>query len=142
MERTDYTCQYCKNKFTPKRRRVQKFCSNTCRASFHRFKNDGLALKSTNLQIKKEEQEPSKMKVDKISTAGVTNAFIGTSLVEVGKNIFTAEGNKPATKGDLMKLSTNLKRYYKIKNLPPNIMGQHPYFDLNEGNVVYLGRTF
>jgi hypothetical protein len=105
---------------------------------FHRFKNVGLAIKSTDLQIKEKEQEPSKVKVDEISTAGVANAAIGTGIVEIAKNIFTPEENKPATKGDVLKLAASLKRYHQIKNLPPNSMGQFPYFDLHTNTLVYL----
>ncbi|ARV06105.1 hypothetical protein BTO04_05035 [Polaribacter sp. SA4-10] len=142
MENHCYTCQYCKKEFIPKRRKIQKFCSDSCRVSFHRFKNVGLALKSTNLQIKEEEQVTSKMQVDQISTAGVANAAIGTGIVEFAKNIFTREEDKPATKGDFLKLAASVKRYHKIKNLPPNHMGQIPYFDLTQGIVVYLSSTF
>jgi hypothetical protein len=138
MENHLYECQYCKKEFIPKRRKIQKFCSNSCRVSFHRFKNVGLALKSTDLKVKEEEQVSSKMKVDQISTAGVANAAIGTGIVELAKNIFTREEDKPATKGDFFKLAASVKRYHKIKNLPPNQIGQIPYFDLTEGIVVYF----
>lgn len=138
MEQQYYTCQYCRKEFEPKRRRVQKFCSDSCRVSYHRFKNIGDAIKSTELQIKQKEQETSAIKIDEISTAGVVNSAIGAGIVELTKNIFIPEENKPATKGDLAKLATNLKRYHQIKNLLPNDMGQIPHFDLYTSEVVYL----
>jgi hypothetical protein len=137
MEEQYYRCQYCKNEFVPRRRKIQKFCSDSCRVSFHRFKNVGVAIKSAELQIK--EKETSKVKVNQISTAGVANSAIGTGIVEIAKNIFTPEENKPATKGDVLKLAASLKRYHQIKNLPPNLMGQIPYFDLHTNTLVYLG---
>tara|TARA_R110002126_G_scaffold291172_1_gene450680 strand:+ start:9282 stop:9722 length:441 start_codon:yes stop_codon:yes gene_type:complete len=139
MEEQYYCCRYSKKDFVPKRRKVQKFCSNSCRVSFHRFKNVGLAIKSTDHQIKWKEQGTSKVKVNQISTAGVANSAIGTGIVEIAKNIFTPEENKPATKGDVLKLAASLKRYHQIKNLPPNLMGQIPYFDLHTNTLVYLG---
>jgi hypothetical protein len=141
MENHLYECQYCKKEFIPKRRKIQKFCSNSCRVSFHRFKNVGLALKSTDLKVKEEEQVSSKMKVDHISTAGVANSAIGTGIVELAKNLFTREEDKPATKGDVLKLAASLKRYHKIKNLPLNQIGQIPYFDLTQGIVVYFSNA-
>lgn len=138
METNTYKCEYCKKEYVPKRRRVQKFCSNSCRVSFHRLKKQGKEKKSTELQIKEKEQDNSKLKVGQISTAGVANSAIGTGIVELAKNIFTAEENKPATKGDILKLGASLKRYHQIKNLPPNAMGQFPYFDLHTNEVIYL----
>jgi hypothetical protein len=110
-----YTCQYCKKEFIPKRKKNQKFCSNSCRVSFHRFKNVWLALKSTDLKVKEEVQVPSKMKVDQISTAGVANAAIGSGIVELTKNIFTCEADKPATKGDIALLIANKYDIIKLK---------------------------
>ncbi|MBU3012270.1 hypothetical protein KO506_12710 [Polaribacter vadi] len=141
METNTYKCEYCKKKYVPKRRRVQKFCSNSCRVSFHRLKNLGEVKKTTELQTKKKEQENSKVKIDEISVSGVANSAIGSGIVEIAKNIFTPEENKPATKGDILKLASNLKRYHQIKNLPPNAMGHIPHFDLHTNNVIYLDIT-
>ena len=138
MENRTYTCQYCKKDYVPKRRGVQKFCSASCRVSSHRFKNVESELKSTNLQIKSEDQVPNKIKVDQVSTAGVANSAIGSGIADLLISAFTSEENKPATRGDIARLASNLKRYHKIKNLQPNQMGQFPYFDLTEGIVVYL----
>ena len=138
MGKRHYNCQYCEKEYIPKRRKVQKFCSNSCRVSFHRFKNVGLALKKSEVQIKEEKQEPQKTKIEQVSASGVANSAIGTGIVELAKNIFTPEENKPATKGDILKLGASLKRYHQIKNLPPNSIGQFPYFDLHTNEVIYL----
>jgi hypothetical protein len=108
--------------------------------SSHRLKKARPSTKSTAIQEKaKEKEEPSNVKVDKVSVTGIANSAIG--IAELTINVLTLEENKPATKGDIMKLATNLKRIHKIKNLPPNKIGQYPYFDLNEFTLVYLGLT-
>ncbi|QNM84602.1 hypothetical protein H9W90_10375 [Polaribacter pectinis] len=141
MEEREYTCQYCKKDFVPKRRKIQRFCSASCRVSFHRFKNVDVSIKSTNLQIK-EEKEESKTKIEQVSVAGVANAALGIGLVEVAKNILISEQDKPATKGDIVRLVANLKRYHKIKNMAVNQFGQIPHFDLEKGELVYFGVKF
>ena len=141
MENRSYTCQYCKKEYVPKRRGIQKFCSDSCRVSNHRLKKVSSTTKSIVVQ-QKEQEETSSIKVGQISTAGVANAAIGIGLVEVGKNLFTREENKPATKGDISKLAANLKRYHIIKNLPPNLQGQTPHFDIEKGEVVYIHTIF
>lgn len=35
MESHHYTCHYCQKEFVPKRRKVQKFCSTSCRVRHH-----------------------------------------------------------------------------------------------------------
>lgn len=138
METLYYNCQYCRKEFVPKRRKIQKFCSNSCRVSFHRFKNVDVALTTTKLQEKIQTQIPSKIKVEQISGAGVANSTIGSGMVELAKSIFTPEQNKPATKGDLEKLAKILKRYHQIQNLDQNTSGHFPYFDLYTNKVVYF----
>lgn len=138
MEKKHYSCQYCKKDFIPKRRKVQKFCCASCRVSSHRFKNVDVAIKSAEVKIKDTKQESGKIKIEQVSLPGVVNATIGAGLAEIAKNTFTREQNKPATKGDIAKLATNLKRYHRIHNLPANVTGQFPYFDIFSGIVVYL----
>ena len=98
-----------------------------------------MVLKKSELQIKEEKLEPKKTKIEQVSASGVANSAIGSGLVELAKNIFIAEENKPATKGDILKLGARLKRYHQIKNLSTNSMGQFPYFDLHTNTLVYLG---
>lgn len=142
MENRSYICQYCKKEYVPKRRGVQKFCSPSCRVSDHRLKKANPTTKSITVQQKNKETVSGKVKVEQVSAAGVTNAVLGSAIVEVGKNIFIAEENKPATKADILKLAASLKRYHKIKNLPPNLQGQVPYFDIEKGEVVYFHDVF
>lgn len=142
MEKKYYSCQYCKNDFIPKRRKIQKFCSASCRVSFHRFKNVDASIKSAEVQIKDTKQQTSKTKIEQVSISGVANATIGAGIAEIAKNMFTSQQNKPATKGDITKLIANLKRYHRINNLPVNHLGQFPYFDLYTNKVVYFSMKF
>lgn len=135
-----YTCAYCFKEFEPKRRRIQKFCSNTCRSkAFH-------ARKQKNNSQDKLFEIPSGIQPttnnDKITLAGIGNATAGTLLAEGLKNILTKEDNKPATKGDFKKLIEIMRyRYLPIKNLPQNRIGQKPYYDVLENNVIYLSNA-
>lgn len=145
MKQTTNNCDYCNKEYIPKRRWVQRFCSNKCRASFHRIKNktpttliqkNEELITNGNLPINK------KVKVEEVSLAGFTNAALGAGAVALFQNLFRSEANKPATKTDLLKLVTQAKRFHKVKNLQPNIMGEYPYFDLEKGEVVYLKMKF
>ena len=134
METYKYTCGYCKKKFIPKRRKVQRFCSASCRVRSHQDKNKNISLtKPVTLEKSKD-----KTKIDTISTAGVVNAALGYGLVKLGKSIFTPEHQKSATKGDLKSLELKLvKRYHLVKNHRPHADGRRVYFDLLEGKLVY-----
>ena len=114
MEERNYICQYCKKEYIPKRRRVQKFCSNSCRVGSHQLKNrklkNGLIKKGSN-------QISEKTKIDKMSIAGVGNAAVGSLAADAVKTIFTKEENKPLTKRDLKELFLKLDEIQKsIKN--------------------------
>jgi hypothetical protein len=128
MESHHYTCNYCQKEFIPKRRKVQKFCSSSCRVRNH--------------QLSQKFNKPAKLnaektKIDQVSVAGVTNAAIGTSAVDLFKHIFIPEQNKSATKADLRRLESKLKRYHHIKNMNQNHLGQLAYFDMELGILIY-----
>lgn len=146
-----YTCKHCFKEFSPTRRGVQKFCSDSCRASHHQCNNrnkqklqDSLVAKNgTNGEIEKfkkegKNKEKGKSKTEEMSISGIGNAAAGTALVDTIKHMFTPEHNKPATKGDLVKLGNHLSRYHRIKNLKPNIYGHFPCLEVETGNLVYL----
>lgn len=132
METRTYECQYCKKEYVPKRRKVQRFCSNSCRVRSHQLRN-------REVKLSKPIPKKDKTKIDQISAAGAGNAALGCLIVKVGTNILTKEENMPATKKDIKELTSSLKRYHKIKNLPLNEFGQTPYFDLEKGEIIYLG---
>ncbi|WP_296317647.1 hypothetical protein [Winogradskyella sp. UBA3174] len=137
-ELESYICKYCIKEFEPKRRRVQKYCSDTCRSkAFHARKtNKELTTKSNDIGIPNNQPTPPSQKM---STAGVGNVVAGVLAINAAKAIFTKEHNKPATKGDLKALSEKLQgRYHLVKNLQQNSHGQLPYFDLEMNIVVYL----
>ena len=137
METKLYTCAYCFEEFKPTRRRVQKYCSNSCRSKAYHLRTN-----NSNKESKLPIANPigfAKQKKEKMSYAGTGNAVAGSLLADGIKNMFTAEQNKAATKGDLKKLLDELqKRYHPIKNMPTNQMGQEPYYDINTQQVVYL----
>lgn len=139
METRYYICNYCKKEYLPKRRKVQKFCSNSCRVSAHKIKTN---KKQSELVTVEQTTKPDNSKLGAMSFAGVGNAAAGSLAVEAMKSIFTKEENKAATKGDLQKLALKLERFQLIKNMSPNINGQMPYFDNVVGVVVYRSLFF
>ena len=138
LDQQFYTCKYCYKEFEPKRRRVQKFCSNTCRSkAFHARKTNTLAT-AHNTEISKPVNSPNPQ-TQKMSLAGVGNATAGTLAADAIKNLLTKQTNKPATKGDLAQLLEKLNgRYHLVNNMNPNPKGEYPYFDLVDNVVVYL----
>lgn len=139
-----YTCGYCYKEFDPKRRRVQKYCSNTCRSkAYHARKiteNKLLVIPDTETKtnVPTVPTPPVKNKVDSMSLAGAGNAAAGSLMADLFKDTFTRTENKPATKADLNNLKNQLvNRYHKITNLPPRYDGALPYFDIDTGQVVY-----
>ncbi|MDA0178414.1 hypothetical protein OOZ35_13010 [Mesoflavibacter profundi] len=134
LEPKHYTCNYCQQDFVPKRRRVQKYCSNSCRSSAYQLRKGNISnLPATNSIIPITEQN------DKMTLAGVGNAAVGSMVAGGLVKLFTNEKNKPATKGDIDLLIQKLGgRYHLVKNLQPNAQGALPYFDFKEGIIVYL----
>jgi len=137
-----YTCEYCSKEFEPKRRRVQKYCTDTCRSkAFYSRKTNDLPAKIDNKlsQPQPISPTPTKNKIDSMSTSGVGNAAIGTLLADGLKAIATSNKNKPATKGDLDALKNLLtSRYLPINNLQLDQFGNRPYYDVEMKCVVYL----
>ena len=139
-----YTCLYCFNEFEPTRRRVQKYCSNTCRSKAHHARktiSNKPKLENKNLTNIETSSTPTITKIDSMSTSGVANAAVGNVIAGGIKSFFTAEKNKPATKGDINDLITLIKkRYLPIQNMPMNQHGEFPYYDVETKNVVYLSQ--
>ena len=53
--------------------------------------------------------------------------------------VFKGEDKKTATKGDIKLLVEQLMgKYHKVNNLPLNAFGHCPYYDLVNGEIVYL----
>ncbi|MGJ8666717.1 MAG: hypothetical protein ACSHW7_10145 [Patiriisocius sp.] len=132
MEKHKYKCHYCSAKYIPKRRHVQKYCSNSCRVNAFKLRNKS---KQNLPQAKKEKNLPPK---DKMSLSGVGNAAAGTLAVNLATSLFTKEENKPATKGDIQKLlDKDLNKILLIRNMPPRFDGAIPYFDTLQQIIVY-----
>jgi len=156
METEFYTCEFCQTNFKPKRRKIQRFCSNTCRSKNHHHKNN---LKKESLPTlnpykrltKKEEVIPSleaeviiaepqkKQKIEKVSGAGIANAVIGNlaaqALIEGAKYALGSKKNQPAT-NELKNPFT--QRYFKIYNMEPRFDGALPHFDMQTSKIVYI----
>ncbi|MBD0831652.1 hypothetical protein [Aestuariibaculum sediminum] len=142
MESRFYKCQYCFKEFEPKRRRVQKYCSDTCRNKAHHARK----VKNV-LQTLSEESLPSteitpekKAKKDTMSLAGVGNSMAGTLLADRLINWATKEENKSITKKEFQELKSLIAgaRYFPVTNLQPNQFGQRPYYDIETQELVYL----
>ncbi|NEV94843.1 hypothetical protein G3567_11875 [Psychroflexus sp. YR1-1] len=128
MENYHYICRYCKKEFIPKRRKVQKFCSTSCRVRSH--------------QLSQKFNKPAKLnaektKIDQVSAAGVVNAALGTTAADLVKNLLTPEQSKSATKADLRRLEELLQRYHKVENIKSLSDGRAPYFDMQMKRIVY-----
>ena len=138
MENYLYTCQYCSKQYKPKRRKQQKYCSNSCRTrAFVLKKGKGLSVTF------KETQEDKLNKIEKMSLAGVGNAAVGTLAVNLATRLFTNEEDKPATKKDLQNLVSSMKlRYHPIYNLPLRQDGAEPFYDLETEKIIYLFNNY
>lgn len=133
-------CHHCGDNYIPKRRGVQRFCSNSCRSRywFENQQKNQLPDKSLHSLSIKTQQEKGK-KGESMSLAGVGNAAAGAAIVEIGKNMLTAKDNKPATKKDIQELKELfIERYLPINNLQYDHLGRAPYYDIDTNNVVYL----
>ncbi|MGO4906319.1 hypothetical protein [Flavobacterium sp. W20_MBD1_R3] len=135
MEETKAKCNFCGINYKPKRRFVQRFCSDSCRSLNH--------IKNKNQSELSVPNNPTKtnnpIQVDKMSIAGVGNAVAGALAVNFATNIFTKEENKPATKKDIKEIKSLLMtRYHSIKNVPPRPDGARPFYDLQTQSLVYL----
>jgi hypothetical protein len=141
-----YTCEYCYKEFEPKRRRVQKYCSNTCRSKAYHARKTKHEKKSGIVPVKDSTPEnnelaitSSKTKIESVSLGGIVNATIGTLTAKRIDSVFTAEENKLATKGDLIAYTnTILGRYHLVKNIQRRQSdGALPYYDMETNKVVY-----
>lgn len=133
MDKYSYTCHNCGRNYIPKRRVVQKYCCNSCRTRAFMLRNSKTGLSIPDIKKK----EPTK--IETMSLAGVGNTVAGVAVVKLAEILFTSEANKPATKSDIKKLEAKIiKRYYPVKNMPLNVNGLKPYFDLDSSRVVYF----
>ena len=137
-----YICKYCYEEFIPKRRYVQKFCSNSCRSKAHHIKNRTAAhsvlTNATTVAKTPKKKKKKNKKPDVMSLAGVGNATGGSILAGTIVKLLTSEENKPATKGDLKALENKIGRYHKVGNMQPNNEGKWAYFDMLTKTVVFF----
>ena len=134
MENYHYNCQNCGKSYVPKRRRVQKYCSNSCRTRAFYLKKEKALLKPET-GINKSDSN----KIDKMSLAGIGNAAAGTIAVNALASLLTREENKPATKKDIKEIKELLlERYHEVLNMQLDAYGNKPFFDIETNTIVYL----
>jgi hypothetical protein len=141
MDTYNYTCQYCGKEYKPNRRKKQKYCSNSCRTRAFQIRNPKLG--STVPQV---EKKPESVKIDKISKAGVGNAFLGALLADgvqtLAKKVFENEDNTAVTKKDFKEMKELIiNRFHPILNMAPNPFGNYPFYDSETKSVVYLKKV-
>lgn len=137
MDNYLYKCNYCGGEYKPNKRGVQKFCSTSCRVNSHN-KNKKSLMKSSPKLPKAESLENIKHE-ETVNAAGIINSAIGAGIVEASKAIFTHPENKPATKNDIKNLISQVQERYKpILNMPPNVDGTKPFYDMVQMAVLYL----
>lgn len=135
MEEQMYKCNFCGIYYTPKRRFIQRFCSDSCRSLNH-IKNKNQKEPSFPINATKTNNP---VQIDKMSIAAVGNAAVGALAVNIATSLFTKEENKPATKKDLREVKNLLMtRYHSIKNGPIRVDGARPFYDLQTQSIVYL----
>lgn len=140
MEKFLYTCQYCSKQYEPKRRGVQKYCSNSCRNKAYFKRNTQQSNSKTKVDSPEVADKNTAIKVEKMSLSGVGNAAVGAGINDLVKSLLTPDNQKPATKEDLKNVLQHLrlKRYFPIQNLPENSFGKKPFYDLETMTVVYF----
>lgn len=126
METRMYVCNYCKKEYIPKRRRVQKYCSNSCRVGSHQLEK---RISKTELTTNEDTISSKKTKIDQMSIAGVGNAALGTFAVDALKAILTKEENKPATKGDLKKVLFRIEQIQENMKKENDVTFRNPFFN-------------
>lgn len=141
MENYHYTCQYCGKEYKPNRRKKQKYCSNSCRTRAFQLRTPKLGS-----IVPSVEKKPESVKIDKISKAGVGNAFLGTLLADgvqtLAKKVFENEDDKAATKKDLKEMKELIvNRFHPILNMAPNPFGNYPFYDSETKSIVYLKKV-
>ena len=133
MDTYKYTCGYCGSSYKPRRRRVQKYCSTSCRVNAFKLRNSNSKIVSSeNSPILKEKKEG-------ISTTGIANAALGSAANDIITKLLTKQENRPATKGDLDRIISLIKnRYLPILNMNNRVDGTKPFYDVLNKQIVYL----
>lgn len=135
-----YICDYCGDNFIPKRRRVQRFCSNSCRSKNHHYRQSLKLDPKNKVVLVESNTKVTDPKVAKNKTAlkDISNSFLGTLAAVKAEKILTSDINRPATKKDILEIKDLLLPYQPILNLPQNSLGQWPYYDIETQTVIYL----
>ncbi|TBN04454.1 hypothetical protein EYD45_07500 [Hyunsoonleella flava] len=138
MKRTEI-CHNCGDNFIPRRRGVQKFCSNSCRSRYW-FLKQKENTKIDKLKITPTESVSlTEKKQDKMSFAGVGNATAGSLVADGIKSALTKSENKPATKKDIRELKNLISnRYLPVYNMEKDVYGRSAFYDVQTKHVIYI----
>lgn len=132
-----YTCNYCGEKYKPKKRGTQKFCKTSCRVNSHKLKKKLENLPAP--QLPNPENSIDNSYEETVNAAGIINSAIGTGIANGVQAVFTSSENKPATKKDIKDLISQVQeRYQPVNNMRPKPDGSKPYYDMIQKTVLYL----
>ncbi|MFC4267347.1 hypothetical protein [Polaribacter marinivivus] len=87
-------------------------------------------------------KENNQIKINKMSSAGIGNAALGSMASDFLISTFTPEANKPATRGQMNQLINKIKRYQEIRNHPDNVRGEKAYYDNELKIIVFRKKSF
>ena len=136
-----YLCSYCHHQYHPRRRRVQKYCSNSCRSKAYHMRITNTRNSTIDLPVEKPGNTNIQLvdEIKKMSIHGIADATAGSLAADALKSLLTHNDKKAATRGDLKKLIAEIKgRYHLVINLPPRFDGALPYFDFERSEIIYL----
>lgn len=133
------TCNNCGNDYTPSRKGVQKFCSNSCRSRYWFLKQKDKKVTEKDIAPISEDNILPKTKQEQISFAGVGNATAGTLIADGLKSVLTKSENKPATKKDIQELKDLIfQRYLPVNNMENDAIGRRAFYDIQTKHIVYI----
>ena len=150
--KTIKNCKHCYQLFEP-RRSNHVYCTASCKTKASYKRNaykyvPGHYQKQTEVENNSEQNKAIAVTTKKdlkdrndINLSSISNAAIGAvtaDTISYGLKKFLAPNALPATKGDLKLLTEKLLgRYHLVKNLPSNMKGESPYFDMVTQVIIY-----
>lgn len=140
MKKTEI-CDHCGDDYIPNRRGVQRFCSNSCRSSAWKSSQRKNLPKVAKIPKSKNENlilQQENVKDEGMSWGGFGNAFSAIAAFEFLKRLLVSSEKKMATKQDVQELKNLIEtRYFEVHNIPNDLYGNKPYFDMATGSIVY-----
>ena len=133
-----YNCKNCQKPYIPKRRGVQKYCSDSCRSRAYQLRKN-LGLKKPTNQTDNKTDGVKNESSSTINAASIMNAFIAAFGYDAIKGLLTPAGSKSVTRNDLNKLIDKIdQRYIPLRNVPMRDDGTYAFCDKKTESLVYL----